>query len=125
MANGKSLFLGVLFGAVVGASVSLLTAPSSGEELRAKMKEQSERLKDILQDIRENGFDLKNQLSRTTKEGATLLKELSEDIKVSIESWKKSIQPHQENLQEHLRQIEESLKELEDKMKANETQHQL
>ncbi|MGM8214741.1 YtxH domain-containing protein [Bacillaceae bacterium W0354] len=119
MANGKSLFLGVLFGSVIGASISLLTAPSSGEELRAKVKHQSDRLRDLVQEIRENGLDLKNQLSKTSKEGVALLKDLSQDIKVSIQSWKETIEPHQENLQEHLRQIEESLKELEDKMKAS------
>ncbi|RPF52025.1 YtxH domain-containing protein [Aquisalibacillus elongatus] len=122
MANGKSLLLGVLFGSAVGASVSLLTTPSSGEELRSKVKDQSDRLRDIAQQIREDGLDLKNQLSKTSKEGAALLKDLSQDIKTSIESWKETIEPHQENLQEHLRQIEESIKELEDKMKDDSKQ---
>ncbi|TFB22088.1 YtxH domain-containing protein [Filobacillus milosensis] len=119
MASGKSLMLGVFFGSVVGASVSLLTTPNSGEELRTKVKDQSDRLRDIAQQIREDGLDLKNQLSKTSKEGAALLRDLSEDIKVSVESWKETIEPHQENLQEHLRQIEESIKELEDKVKEN------
>ncbi|GEL78388.1 YtxH domain-containing protein [Tenuibacillus multivorans] len=119
MANGKSLMLGVLFGSVVGASVSLLTTPSSGEELRSKVKDQSTRLRDLAQQIREDGLDLKNQLFKTSKEGAALLKDISQDIQTSIESWKETIEPHQENLQEHLQQIEESIKELEDKMQDN------
>jgi len=119
IASGKSLLLGALFGTIVGASVTLLTTPTSGEELRNKIKEQSERLRDLMQEIRENGLDLKNQLSRTSKEGIALLKDLSQDIKLSVESWKETIGPHQDNIQEHLKQIEESLKELEDKMKAS------
>ncbi len=122
MASGKSLALGVLFGSVVGASVSLLTTPSSGEELRTKVKDQSDRLRDIAQQIREDGLDLKNQLTQTSKEGAALLKDLSQDIKVSIESWKETIEPHQESLQEHLKQIEDSIKELEDKLKDDKKQ---
>ncbi|PKR78277.1 hypothetical protein CEY16_00525 [Halalkalibacillus sediminis] len=125
MPSGKSLLLGALVGGVVSASVSLLTTPSSGAELRTKVKDQSERLRDIMQELQENGLDLKNQLTQTSKEGAALLKDLSQDIKTSIESWKETIEPHQENLQEHLRQIEESLKDLEDKMKEKNEQQEV
>lgn len=36
MVNGKSLVFGVVVGSVVGASISLLTAPNSGEEFGEK-----------------------------------------------------------------------------------------
>lgn len=116
MANGKSIVLGVLFGSIVGASVSLLTTPQSGEDFRGKVKDQSSRLKELVQQLQVEGSRLKDQITRTSREGAALMKDLSQDIRTSVESWKETIEPHQENLQEHLQQIEESIKELEEKM---------
>lgn len=37
--NGKALVTGILVGGVVGAATALLTAPSSGKELRTQVKE--------------------------------------------------------------------------------------
>ncbi len=116
MAKGKSLLLGVLFGSLVGATTTLLTTPASGEAIRRKAKDGSVKLKDTIVELTENGLQIKNQLKKTTKEGAVLLKDLSQEIKQSIDTWKNNISPHQQNIHEHLKNVEESIKELENKM---------
>lgn len=117
MAKGKSLILGVLVGSAVGAGVTLLSTPSTGRGMRLKLKQQIQEWKQLADAVREDGFQLKEQLAQTSKEGALLFKELTKEMKESVEDWKETVEPHQENINEYLSQIESSLKELEDKVK--------
>lgn len=119
MANGKSLALGVLFGAAVGAAATLLTTPTSGKELRTKVKDQSIEWKEILENLKLDGLRLKNQIAATSKEGVSLIKDLTHEMKNSIVEWKEAVEPHQQNIHQYLEQIESSLKDLEEKVNAD------
>ncbi|WP_010093716.1 YtxH domain-containing protein [Ornithinibacillus scapharcae] len=118
MANGKSLALGVLFGAAVGAAATLLTTPTSGKDLRTKVKDQSIEWKELLENLKQDGLRLKNQIAATSKEGVSLMKDLTHEMKNSIVEWKESVEPHQQNIHQYLEQIESSLKDLEEKVNA-------
>lgn len=118
MINSKSLLLGFLAGGLVSAAATLLTTPKAGKELREDVKIKSDEAIRYMNHLRTEGVDLKEQITKTSKEGAALIKDLSADVKESIESWKKTVEPHQKNIQKYLTQIEESLKELEEKTKA-------
>ncbi|MDL4842760.1 YtxH domain-containing protein [Aquibacillus rhizosphaerae] len=117
MVNGKSLLLGILAGGVVSATATLLSTPQSGKELRTDAKLRGEKLVDTFDKIKSDGIQLTEQIAQTSKEGALLVKELSADVKTSLETWKRTIEPHQKNIQKHLAKIEESLKELEEQTK--------
>lgn len=119
MINSKSLLLGILAGGVISAAVTLLSTPKSGREIRADVKQRSEDIIQTMNRLRAEGIDLKEQLTKTSKEGAALIKELSSDMKSSIESWRQTVEPHQKNIQKYLTQIEASLKELEEKTKSS------
>jgi gas vesicle protein len=56
MKYGFIFVLGTLFGALIGAGVALLYAPSSGEELRANIKTQVDTQYARLQDEYEKGI---------------------------------------------------------------------
>ena len=56
MKYGLTFVLGTLFGALIGASVALLYAPSSGEELRANIKSQADVQYARLQDQWQKGM---------------------------------------------------------------------
>ncbi|GAA5416704.1 hypothetical protein Pryu01_01742 [Paraliobacillus ryukyuensis] len=114
MANGKSLLLGMLAGGAVSAVVTLLSTPKSGKELRHDAKSRGEEIVQSLDKIKAEGRLLTEQIANTSKEGAELIKELSADMKHSIENWKNTIEPHQKNIQSYLAQIEDRLKELEE-----------
>ena len=60
---GKILnfFLGVIMGAVVGATVAIMLAPSSGEEMRGQIQERSIRLKE---DIKAVAVERRAELER-------------------------------------------------------------
>ncbi|WP_226038027.1 YtxH domain-containing protein [Aquibacillus saliphilus] len=114
MANGKSLLLGLIIGGVVGGATTLLSAPTSGKELRNQAKSRGEGLVHSFDKLKNEGIHLTDQIAQTSKEGVSLIKDLSSDMKQSIESWKQTIEPHQKNIQKYLAQIEKSLKELEE-----------
>ena len=56
MKYGLTFALGTLFGALIGGTVALLFAPSSGEELRANIKTQADTQVARLQDQYEKGM---------------------------------------------------------------------
>lgn len=125
MINSKSLLLGILAGGVVGAAATLLSTPKSGREVRADVKQRSEDVMQTMNRLRVEGMDLKEQITKTSKEGVALIKDLSNDMKNSIESWKQTVEPHQKNIQKYLTQIETSLKELEEKTKGDKQHEQI
>lgn len=116
MSNGKSIAIGFIIGGTISAATALLTTPSSGRELRSQIKKQSMEWKQIADDIIQDGLRLKDQIAKTSKEGAALINELTTEMKTSVEEWKNAIEPHQENIHEYLEQIEASIKDLEKKL---------
>ncbi len=116
MSKGKSILIGFVVGGTISAATTLLTTPSSGRELRYKVKQQSIEWKKIVDDIIQDGLRLKDQIAKTSKEGVALINDLTQEMKTSVEEWKNTIEPHQENIHEYLEQIESSIKDLEAKI---------
>jgi gas vesicle protein len=48
-----SFFTGVIMGGLVGATVAILLAPSSGEEMRGRIQERSIQLRDEIKTVAE------------------------------------------------------------------------
>jgi gas vesicle protein len=48
-----SFFTGIIMGGLVGATVAILLAPSSGEDLRGQLQERSIRLRDDIKAVAE------------------------------------------------------------------------
>lgn len=121
MAKGKSLLLGFIIGGTVSAIATLLSTPSSGRDFRKRVKDQSNEWKEILINLKQDSIRLKDQIAETSKEGVALIKNLTQDMKQSIEEWKEAVEPHQENIHKYLEEIEQTLQELENKVKNRES----
>ena len=111
--KAKSLALGLVVGGAVGASITLLNAPRSGKDTREHFKSQANEVKEAIEKAKVNGKLLSDQIIATSKEGAELIKDLSKDMKSSIEQWQQTIKPHQDNIEHYLKEIEARLQELE------------
>ncbi len=48
-----NFFMGLMMGGMVGATIALLLAPTSGEEMRGQLQEQSIRLRDEVKAVAE------------------------------------------------------------------------
>lgn len=117
MAKGRSLLLGFMVGGTISAITTLLSTPTSGRKLRVNVKKQGIEWKDMITNLKQDSLRLKNKIAKTSKEGAVLIKNLTQEMKTSVEEWKTAVEPHQDNIYEYLEQIELSLKDLEDKIK--------
>lgn len=117
MSRSKSLLLGFLIGGTVGATTMLLNAPSSGKELRERVKKQGKEWQEMANQLVQNSIRLKEQITETSKEGVVLIQNLTNEMKHSVQEWKESVEPHRKNIHKYLEQIEASLKELEEKVK--------
>lgn len=117
MSRTKSFLIGFALGGVASATATLLTTPSSGRKLRGKIAEQSLEWKEMADNLLQDALRLKDQIAETSKEGVTLINNLTQEMKKSVEEWKIAVEPHQENIHDYLEQIELSLKDLEEKVK--------
>src|SRR5699024_1548129 len=90
------------------AATALLTAPTSGRALRNQVRSQGMEWKQIIEDIIKDGWKLKDQIAQTSKEGAALINELTEEMKTSVDEWKNTVEPHQNNIHQYLAAIEAS-----------------
>lgn len=120
MSKGKYILTGFLVGGVVSAAVTLLTTPTSGEQLRYRVKEQGTEWMSTVEDIIRDAAKIREQFAKTSKEGIALINELTEDMKESVDEWKSSVEPHQSNIHEYLEQIQATLKDLEQKIADSE-----
>lgn len=118
MLNGKSIVAGFIIGGTISAATALLTAPTSGRVLRNQVRSQGMEWKQIIEDIIKDGWKLKDQIAQTSKEGAALINELTEEMKTSVDEWKNTVEPHQNNIHQYLEEIEASIKDLEEKMNS-------
>ncbi|TFJ93528.1 YtxH domain-containing protein [Lentibacillus salicampi] len=116
MTKGKSLFLGMVAGGALGAAAVLLSTPESGRNLRSRAREQRVEWQELLENLKDGSLKLKERLTNTSKEGAVLVRELTQEMKNSVEDWKKTVEPHQESIHQYLKEIESSLRDLEDKV---------
>lgn len=116
MSKGKSILLGILVCTTASAVATLLTTPSSGKDVRVRIKDQSFEWKDAIDEMIQDGLNLKEQIAKTSKEGAALINDLTQEMKTSIEEWKIAVEPNQENIHNYLEQIETSIKDLETKL---------
>lgn len=122
MSNSKALLIGFVVGGTISAATALFTTPASGSVLRRRVKEQGMEWKKIVDDIIQDGWKLKDQIAKTSKEGVALINELTEEMKTSVDDWKNAIEPHQENIHQYLEEIEASIKALEEKMNESKTE---
>src|SRR5699024_6087151 len=117
MSKRKSILLGLLVCTTTSCVVTLLTTPSSGKDVRVSIKDQSIEWKNSIDNIIQEGLNLKNQIAKTSKEGAALINELTQEMQTSIEEWKIAVEQIQNNIHDYLEHIKVSIKDLETKLK--------
>src|SRR5699024_1450030 len=116
MTKGKSLLLGAFVGGAVGATITLLSTPYSGKELRKNIKQQGIEWKTELEKLKKKYFHLKKPKYQSIKEGRILMKEINQKMKTSKNPMKNTVQTPPKNLQEKLQPNQTNPKKLEEKV---------
>lgn len=107
MASGRSLLTGLFVGGIIGGAAVLLTAPSSGKQLREKMKTNYDSFEETIKRLKSDGLALKDQLIKAAKESTDVIKDVGGELQTSIKKWQEEIKPHQQDLQKEIADIEE------------------
>lgn len=110
------LTYGLFLGGAVGAAAALLYAPLSGKELRKQMKENKDDWIKIANELKENATELKESVTKLSKDGKEIIKELATDVKTTVEEWQHEIGPTKEAMQTEIKNIQKTIAELEDKL---------
>ena len=109
MTKTKAFITGILCGSAVAGIAALLTAPSSGTELRRKLKEKSEDFKRSLTDLKDDTKLLTEQIAGTAAEGKDVFIELKGDVQKAFSSWKNETTPHRESIQREIEELQKSI----------------
>lgn len=113
MASGRSLLTGLFVGGIIGGAAVLLNAPSSGKQLREKMKTNYDSFEETIKRLKSDGLALKDQLIKAAKESTDVIKDVGGELQTSIKKWQEEIKPHQQDLQKEIADIEEKIRQLE------------
>jgi gas vesicle protein len=113
MSKNKSLFCGLIVGGIIGGIATLLATPSSGKEMRGQLTINRKMLEDTIQQLKAESIALKNQIVITAKESSGVVKEVSTDLKRTINQFQKEIEPHKKDLQKEIEEVELKIKQLE------------
>jgi len=87
-----NFMFGMILGAVVGASIAILLAPSSGEELRGKIQGEVERVRDEMQlaaetrraELEQQLAQLQSKINMLSNEITILTNKYQEGTKITI-----------------------------------------
>ena len=83
--RGFEFLTGFLLGGIVGAAVTLLMAPASGEETREQIRARSSELKNRGEAL---GNEAKVQVQKVTKEGQKRVSDVQERTGLALEEQK-------------------------------------
>ncbi|WP_100371929.1 YtxH domain-containing protein [Bacillus sp. FJAT-45037] len=111
--NLKSLLTGITVGATIAGVTTLLSTPTSGKEIQECCKTNFDKLRNGLNQFGADTAALKEQVNETTQLSIQSIKEVSTEVKDSIEDWKRDVQPSIDQL----RQDTEDLQKRVEKMK--------
>ncbi|HCC69051.1 MAG TPA: hypothetical protein DEP99_04100 [Nitrospiraceae bacterium] len=93
--SAGSIFLAFLIGGAVGAGLALLMAPQSGREIRQKIRE-------LTEDVREKATDyaqqVKGKVESTVEKGKDYVDEKKSLISTAIEAGKEAYEKEKEKL---------------------------
>jgi len=107
--DGSRFLLLFLTGGFVGAAISLLYAPLSGEKTRQYLRIQTERARrkarHLTESIKENVEHIVDEIKETTdkiiEEGIELTKEKKAEILAAIEAGKEAMEEERKKIEKH------------------------
>ncbi|TSB45791.1 YtxH domain-containing protein [Alkalicoccobacillus porphyridii] len=110
--NMKSISFGLVAGTIISGVAVLLTAPTSGRELRNSCQNTLQSFKQSANQLSKEGIEIKNQAVETAKLGGDVLKTASTELKASFEEWQKETAPSIERIKTEIEGVQKNVEEL-------------
>ncbi|MGE6261006.1 YtxH domain-containing protein [Heyndrickxia sporothermodurans] len=109
----KALTYGFIVGGIAGAISALLSAPSSGKDLRKQISHTKNEWMITLKEMTKNVQELKNSIYVLTSEGKDMAVKLVSDVKSTLSEWQNNIEGNKENIINEVQALKDSIDELE------------
>ena len=110
MSKAKSFITGVICGGAVAGLAVLFSTPSSGKDMRGKLKEKGNDIKKTLADITADTKLLKRQIVETASEGKEVFQELKDDMHDTLSNWKQDISQNKRHIEQEILDIQNQLR---------------
>lgn len=117
--NFKSIGVGLLAGTLVSGVAVLLTAPTSGKELRNSCQSSMNSLRQSAKQLSREGLEIKDQAVETFKISGDILKTASSEIKHSIDQWQEETAPSIDRIKSEVEDVQKNVEELQKLVKKD------
>ncbi|MGG2066787.1 MULTISPECIES: YtxH domain-containing protein [unclassified Bacillus (in: firmicutes)] len=112
MSKSKSFLTGVICGGAVAGLAVLFSTPSSGKDMRNKLKEKGNDIKKTISDITADTKLLKRQIIETASEGKEVIQELTNDMHETFSVWRQDISQNKRHIEQEIEDIQKSIEKL-------------
>ncbi|MGF9966286.1 YtxH domain-containing protein [Bacillus rhizoplanae] len=112
MSKSKSFLTGVICGGAVAGLAVLFSTPSSGKDMRNKLKEKGNGIKKTISDITADTKLLKRQIVETASEGKEVIQELTHDMHETFSTWRQDIAQNKRHIEQEIEDIQKSIEKL-------------
>lgn len=109
----RPIIFGFITGAVVAGVTTIMTAPSSGRELREKIQSGKHELFTTFDDLSLKIRRMQEAIVEAGQVSIETGKTFVSDVQSLIENWKNEIEPNKTELINNVQEIEQSIHELE------------
>ena len=111
--KAKSLLIGFISGFTAAGVTVLLSTPSSGQEIRLKLKQSKEETGALLRDVKRSIVQLKEECVSATAVSKTQIRVFIKGVREALEEWKQESQTHTTAIQVQINEVETAIQELE------------
>ena len=111
--KAKSLLIGFISGFTAAGVTVLLSTPSSGQEVRLKIKQSKDETGALLQDVKRSIIQLKEECISATSVSKNQIQSFIKGVKEALEEWKHESQTHTTAIQVQITEVETAIQELE------------
>lgn len=105
----KPFLIGLTAGLVGGTLAVLFSTPQSGQQLRSKIKANTDSSKENFQDVKLQVSNVKQSIHTLTNEAKNNIPQIINDLRTSIDSFSTEIEPSKNNLQQEIEALQNSI----------------
>lgn len=110
--KASTFLFGLATGLLGSATAVLLTTPQSGKDLRSTLTIRKNNVKDQGQDLKQNISNIKKSFTDIKGEVKEAIPTFVEDTKSSFSTWQEETGPIQESLRQRISSLQSSVEEI-------------
>ena len=105
----KTFLIGLTAGLVGGTIAALFSTPQSGQQLRSKIKSNTDCTKENFKDVKLQVNNVKQSINTLTNEAKNNIPQIINDLKTSIDTFSSETESSRNNLQQEIEALQNSV----------------